>query len=332
MSIYHSDSQLTLHNGDALEVLRGLPSESVNCCVTSPPYFGLRNYNVDGQIGLEPTPEEFIARLVDVFREVRRVLTDDGTCWVNIGDSYAATSGSSGASLKSTLATKPTAPKTAAQRAIGSWKRGIGECKPKDLIGIPWMLAFALRADGWFLRQDIIWSKPNPMPESVTDRCTKSHEYVFMLSRSSRYFYDADAIKEPAISTDIKKFTDGGTDKQRGHSRRHAGFNGRYAERLASSGAPEFRNRRSVWSVATNPYPEAHFATYPPELIRPCILAGCPVGGVTLDPFAGSGTTGEVANKFGRKALLIELNPEYCELIMKRNCQKTLFAGAEVAA
>lgn len=273
---------------------------------------GLRDYGVDGQIGLEQTPEEYIAKLVDVFREVRRVLKDDGTLWVNIGDSYAHSMRQSGAVHAG-----------AKQNSnAGSIRDGFKRCpdglKEKDLIGIPWMLAFALRADGWYLRQDIIWAKPNPMPESVADRCTKSHEYIFMLSKSSRYFYDADAIKEPAVSTDLKKFTDGGLDKQRGHSRRHAGFNGRYAERLAQDGVPESRNRRSVWTIPTRPYAEAHFATYPPDLIRPCILAGCPVGGVVIDPFAGSGTTGKVALENGRSAILCELNPEYIKLIEKR--------------
>jgi len=323
MSIYHSDSQLTLHNGDALAVLRTMESESVNCCVTSPPYFGLRDYKVDGQIGLEPTPEEFIAKLVDVFREVRRVLKDDGTLWVNIGDSYhATTSNNGGYSAKSTLAgfTNPSTKGRQAQESGNRVKIETG-VKPKDLIGIPWMLAFALRADGWYLRSEIIWHKPNPMPESVTDRPTKAHEQIFLLSKSAQYFYDAEAVQEQGVGRE----TYFGSDRySKGSGRNDAG----------SYNATEraFRNRRSVWSIASSPYAAAHFATFPPALIEPCILAGCPAGGVVLDPFAGSGTTAQVANKFGRRAILIELNREYCDLILKRNCQKTLFAGAEVAA
>lgn len=469
--------------GDCIEQMRTLPAGSVHTCVTSPPYFGLRDYEQDGQIGLEATPDAYVARLVEVFREVRRVLRDDGTLWLNLGDSYAATSRSSGASMSSTLNTKPTAAKTAAQRDRGAWKTGIGDAKHKDLLGIPWRVAFALqqpfytgkvaseldrvwlaamidaegcitaseyetgdrtksniyisitnasvpviekcgrlfpqakenvyqkggvvnrtvfrwdveRMDqkalflreiypylvakrkqaiigytfiemqrglpskkkgylpeqkekrswlvkalstlnkggdvdlpgwtieppslfepGFYLRQDIIWHKPNPMPESVRDRCTKAHEYLFMLSKGPRYSYDADAIKEPAVSTEIKKFTDKGDDKQRGHGRRHAGFNGRYAERLADKGVPDTRNRRSVWTVTTKPYAGAHFATFPPDLIEPCILAGCPPGGTVLDPFGGSGTTAGVAVKHGRRAILCELNPEYVALMPAR--------------
>lgn len=339
MSIYHEDSQLTLHNGDALAVLRTMESESVNCCVTSPPYFGLRDYGVDGQIGLEPTPEKFIAKLVEVFREVRRVLKDDGTLWVNIGDSYAGSRPSPGrndtdktyrnenapAKIKNNFGKQP---QCATCGRFSRWIDGDWFCdhspknyKSKDLIGIPWMLAFALRADGWYLRSEIIWHKPNPMPESVTDRPTKAHEQIFLLSKSAQYFYDAEAVQEQGVGRE----TYFGSDRySKGSGRNDAG----------SYNATEraFRNRRSVWSIASSPYAAAHFATYPPELIKPCILAGCPSGGVVLDPFAGSGTTAQVANKFGRRAVLIELNREYCELILKRNCQKTLFAGAEVAA
>lgn len=350
---YYEDNMLRLFNGSALNVLRTLPDGSVNCGVTSPPYYGLRDYKVDGQIGLEETPEEYVAKLVDVFREVRRVLKDDGTLWVNIGDSYAG-SGPSGARYQSKT-TKEREGKTtdgAFRISKSLIERGLtyAEKKPipppglksKDLIGIPWMLAFALRADGWYLRQDIIWAKPNPMPESVTDRCTKAHEYIFMLSKSARYYYDQDAIKEPAIYGDDDRkgraleahkrnptaSVNGirpRSDKQRGHSRRHAGFNKRWDAMEKAEQCSGMRNKRSVWTVATKPYAEAHFATYPPELIRPCILAGCPVGGVVLDPFAGSGITALVANELGRKAVLIELNKDYCDLAMKRNRQKVIW-------
>lgn len=316
----------TLHIGDAQSVLTSLPNESVNCVVTSPPYYGLRDYGVDGQIGLEQSPQEYIDKLVAVFREARRVLVSDGTCWINIGDSYAGSWGAQsrenpgnqassmlqGGSMLS--ARQITAhPK---RTHTGSVKNTPG-LKPKDLMGIPWRLAFALQADGWYLRQDIIWSKPNPMPESVRDRCTKSHEYLFLLSKSQRYYWDAEAIAEPAaIGFNGSSFTseyDRATKSGLGEGDRR--------ER-------ETRNKRSVWTVSTKPYREAHFATFPPELIEPCVLAGCPVGGVVLDPFAGSGTTGEVAIAQGRKALLIELNPEYGELIKRRvkSQQQRLFA------
>lgn len=569
--IYHQDSQLTIHHGDALEVLRTLPSESVNCCVTSPPYFGLRDYGVKGQIGLEETPEAYITRLVDVFREVRRVLTDDGTLWVNIGDSYANDGNGGGGSFakdgircaepgtdknkrpfwklggsgisanlanclhriieggvvfiagrcaltisaegddvllsdhlapdgelspffgvqrvllkqrdndfcqvlnflnpiadcrigtgftwtrpshadleivldssqnvgvivaqhelnaKSTFgvavtseaaedgkaplaiekAAEPIAESVANAQPIrnsisldpgsegllnvhavnepvtfrdafypaacglrnfrvtkaseqqfalslmggivqltvgcvgqlyisnrfGSLchyselydqaKRKSNALQPKQELGIPEMLKRALMEDGWICRQTIIWHKPNPMPESVTDRCTKAHEYVFMLSKSGRYFFDADAVKETAKDWGTRNRVN---DKKNGATglKPHSGFGN---ENYAETG----RNRRSVWTVATQPYPEAHFATYPPALIEPCILAGCPIGGVVLDPFGGSGTTAQVANKLGRRAVLIELNREYCELIIRRNCQKTIWAvnAQEVAA
>lgn len=294
--------------GDCLESMKTLDSQSVNCCVTSPPYYGLRDYGHEGQIGLEETPQAYVDRLVEVFREVKRVLRDDGTLWLNLGDSYAA---------NRTYQVPPTKWKALDFKKSNASKVPEG-LKAKDLIGIPWMVAFALRADGWYLRQDIIWSKPNPMPESVKDRPTKSHEYIFLLSKSEKYYYDHESVMEDAVSTEVKKFTDGGVDKQRGHSRRHAGFNGRYAERMAVEGVPTKRNRRSVWSVGTCPYKGAHFAVFPPALIEPCILAGCPKGGVVLDPFGGSGTTAQVAMKNGRNAILCELNPEYEPLIHER--------------
>ena len=257
--------------GDCIEKMRELEDQSIHTCVTSPPYFGLRDYGMDGQIGLEDTPDAFVARLVEVFREVRRVLRNDGTLWLNLGDSYAANRSYQVEQTKG-------GPKHGVAQAVsGRPQRALDYgIKPKDLIGIPWRVAFALQADGWYLRQDIIWHKPNPMPESVKDRCTKAHEYIFMFSKSAKYFYDAEAVKEPSVTKDAAKFTDGGKDKQRGHSRRHAGFNGRYAEKLALDGVPETRNRRSVWTVATKPYKDAHFATFPPDLIEPCILAGAP--------------------------------------------------------
>ena len=306
-----------VHVGDCLESLRAMPERSVNCCVTSPPYWGLRDYGVSGQLGLEPTPEAYVAKMVDVFREVRRVLRDDGTLWLNLGDSYA------------------NPPSGQAQRAIngqgGDYGRGgfpkseahVGKLrhsippglKPKDLVGIPWRVAFALQADGWYLRQDIIWAKPNPMPESVTDRCTKSHEYVFLLSKSAKYFYDAEAVKEAA---ETKPHARGGTHEALGGPMDrggHSQYDAAHQSRVWGDGT---RNRRSVWQISTRPYKGAHFATFPPALIEPCIKAGCPVGGTVLDPFGGSGTTGRVANDLGRNAVLCELNPKYVDLIRER--------------
>ena len=311
-----------LHVGDCLESLRSLPDQSVHCCVTSPPYFGLRNYGVDGQIGLEQTPDQYVARLVAVFREVRRVLQDDGTLWLNIGDSYAGSWGNQGRKTErgtqrpiNGAMMQPVHdgryPSTGSN--TGSLARTPG-CKNKDLIGIPWMLAFALRADGWYLRQDIIWHKPNPMPESVRDRCTKAHEYVFLLSKSERYFFDSKAIKEPAFSTAPSR--NGFAGRQGGSERVGPQSGGSGTDERWQPGGK--RTRRSVWSVATKPYKGAHFATFPPDLIEPCILAGCPVGGVVLDPFGGSGTTAGVAIKHGRSAILCELNPDYAALIPDR--------------
>jgi DNA modification methylase len=305
-------------HGDALTVLKTLESKSVNMCVTSPPYYGLRDYGVDGQIGLEDTPEQYIARLVDVFREVRRVLRDDGTLWLNIGDSYNGYQKGSGGTGK--MSAKQNSNK-GANYAVGGQplKMDIKGLKHKDLIGIPWMLAFALRADGWYLRQDIIWHKPNPMPESVRDRCTKAHEYIFLLSKSGKYYYDREPIREP-----VKKGCDGTI---RAISRERSGpvdvGNGAHiSERVYNEikGA----NKRSVWTIATKPFKGAHFATFPPSLITPCILAGCPEGGIVLDPFFGSGTTGEVAAKLMRKWIGIELNPKYIEIAERRTAQTTL--------
>jgi site-specific DNA-methyltransferase (adenine-specific) len=403
--------------GNCLERLRELPDESVQCCVTSPPYWGLRDYGtgqweggdagcdhrangerrqlphgdgrpvetdsyaqtrtllagvgatfkdvcgkcgatrIDQQLGLEKTPEEYIAKMVEVFREVRRVLRDDATLWLNVGDSYAAGGG------KQVVQTKN------ASHGLDGMRHKTPGFKPKDLVGIPWMLAFALRADGWHLRQDIIWAKPNPMPESVTDRCTKSHEYIFLLSKSAKYYFDHEAIKEPSVTCDPRRpYTSQGAwdmdgrpeDQQHGgepRSFKGSKFNqgktaehqlGRASAKPRTAGNKshklvteyegsdseehrtaaglmkiadvpwETRNKRDVWTVATQPYKEAHFATFPPKLIEPCILAGSKPGGIVLDPFAGSGTTGVVALRHKRDFIGIELNPDYITLINKR--------------
>ena len=308
-------STVTIHVGDCLDTLRRMPDGSVQCCVTSPPYYGLRDYGHDGQIGLEATPEAYVARMVEVFREVRRVLRDDGTLWLNLGDSYAATSRSSGASMASTLKSKPTAAKTPAQRERGTWKTGIGDAKPKDLLGIPWRVAFAFQADGWYLRQDIIWHKPNPMPESVRDRCTKSHEYVFLMAKSQRYYYDAEAISEAGAWCGKQLgIVRGKKVRAESMGRKPSGNEVPGADATS----PGRRNRRSVWTITTKPFSGAHFAVMPPDLADLCIRAGCPEGGVVLDPFGGAGTVGLMADRRGRDAVLCELNPEYAELARRR--------------
>lgn len=355
--------------GDWVDVLKTLPSESVQMCCTSPPYWGLRDYKMPSQIGLEKSPGLYVEKMVEGFREVRRVLREDGTLWLNLGDTYAG-GGNGGGGSFATHAIHGADKNEAARK---------GECrspsgyKPKDLIGIPWMVAFALRADGWYLRCDIIWSKPNPMPESVTDRPTKAHEYIFLLTKSARYYYNHEAIKEQPSPELIEQIEDGYNgkalkdylgssvqdaratksriingyrnriDTQRGHSRHHAGFNDKWdtlttaeqalcgrnkrdvwtvpedeVDQFLKWKAEHDRNKRSVWTVAPANYPEAHFATFPPNLIKPCILAGSMPGDTVLDPFGGSGTTGQVALELGRKAILIELNPEYIELIKQR--------------
>jgi DNA modification methylase len=302
-------------NGDCIEMMKTLPDQSVNCCVTSPPYFGLRDYGHEGQIGLEETPEAFVQKMVEVFREVKRVLRDDGTLWLNLGDSYYNYRPGKGQALakQSCASNDQDLPQLCARR--GNKLDGL---KEKDLIGIPWRVAFALQADGWYLRQDIIWHKPNPMPESVQDRCTKAHEYIFLLSKSPKYYFDNDAVREPTATP-----IDGrGSTEQRkalGHPTRYGMANRGEGWSMPSISAPEGgRNKRSVWTVTTKPYAGAHFATFPPELIRPCILAGCPKGGVVLDPFGGSGTTAAVANEENRNAILCELNPDYIPLINER--------------
>jgi DNA modification methylase len=352
---------LTLLQGDALEKLQSLESKSVQCCVTSPPYWGLRDYGtaaweggevecehkrfnayptglvgtdqaqqnskffkdacpkcgarrIDSQLGLEPTPEVYIENMVAVFRQVGRVLRDDGTLWLNMGDSYAAQGGSKEAGLyqdkRNVLATWQQARKPAC---------GL---KPKDLCGIPWLLAFALQADGWYLRSDIIWHKPNPMPESVTDRPTKAHEYIFLLTKSERYFYDAEAIREPSdLSVSIEEY-----ERIKANGTWPSGGITRYAGSLKDAPSiahPLGRNKRSVWTIPTQPYADAHFATFPEELPKLCILAGSKPSDIVLDPFAGSGTTGQVAIELGRKVILIELNPDYCEMIQVR-CTTTI--------
>ena len=303
--------------GDCRDTMRRWAAESVKAqtCVTSPPYFGLRDYGHPGQIGLEQTPEEYIAAMVEVFRCVRDVLADDGTLWLNIGDSYASMQ-RSGKKESPGVGAKQEMPPI---RTRVRWGKGggtnffwripteqYGEIKPKDLIGIPWMLAFALRADGWYLRQDIIWHKPNPMPESVRDRCTKSHEYVFLLSKSERYYFDSEAMKEDAIHSDR---TAGNKRPQKGAG--VAGMEIRGGLLAAQQKVYEKRNRRSVWTVATRPYKGAHFATFPTALIEPCILAGSRPGDIVLDPFMGSGTTAQVSIQHGRQYLGCELNPDY---------------------
>lgn len=283
--------------GDARSRLRELPDGYAQTCITSPPYFGLRDYGVDGQIGLEQTPEEFVGELVDVFREVRRVLRDDGTLWLNLGDSYASAQRSDGGKQN---------------RLTGS---GL---KNKDLIGIPWRVAFALQAEGWYLRQDIIWHKPNPMPESVRDRCTKAHEYLFLLSKSEKYYFDSESIKEPLAVSNAQRTTSSYDTAQR-YGAGNGGNTGldAYAAKMRS-GEITTKNKRSVWTVTTKPFKGAHFATFPPDLIEPCVLAGAPIGGMVLDPFGGAGTTALVADKFGRESTLIELNPEYAALASER--------------
>jgi len=287
---------LQILQGDCRLTLPTLPPESVNCIVTSPPYYRLRDYKCAGQIGMEPCWEAYVSELAFAFRQCRRVLKENGTCWVNLGDTYGGL---------------------------------------KDLLGIPWRVAFALQADGWFLRQDIIWAKPNPMPESVTDRCTKSHEYLFLLTKSERYWYDQDAIAEAAVYADGcngSSFIDGRdltthptVSRKPRKSVKRGGFNGKTN---AMEGRESFRairatrNRRSVWTIPTQPCSMAHFAVMPEALVKPCILAGCPVGGTVLDPFGGSGTVGKVAEELGRNSILCELNPEYIELQKIRTAQQ----------
>jgi DNA modification methylase len=341
--------------GDCLQQMKSLAPQSVHCCVTSPPYWGLRDYGCDGQIGLEKTPEEYVAKMVEVFREIRRVLREDGTVWLNLGDSYASspTKGGSGPNGKNGYGEKyARAMRRGSGRADGivtdESPRNRDGCtippglKPKDLCGIPWRVAFALQTDGWYLRSDIIWHKSNPMPESVTDRPTKSHEYVFLMSKSARYYYDAEAIMEPTSGNAHARKANGrnsrmcveraaGREQSKPNpSRSHipgvtpksaapgSGIKANESFHAAVTDLVAYRNKRSVWTVATHPFKSAHFATFPPKLIEPCILAGCVSGGTVLDPFGGSGTTGQVALELGRNAILIELNPDYVKLARDR--------------
>lgn len=365
-----------IHNLSVPEGLKILPDSSINCCVTSPPYYGLRDYGNSEQIGLEETPELFVQKLVEVFREVKRVLKKDGTLWLNLGDSYAGSGKGIGSDHGKAVFTDKEIPKTKWRKSDknndrnGEWcnRNGIGyiqNLKPKDLIGIPWLVAFALRADGWYLRQDIIWNKPNPMPESVTDRCTKAHEYIFLLSKSSKYYYDQNAIKTPVSDDTILRMGRGvsennknvnGAPGQTPHSLSQPRDNIKYPGRSprkgidtkgcnqgSEKGIPAmaingrgvnghsgyfnkegnligggFANKKSVWTVTTKPFSEAHFATFPEDLILPCILAGCPEGGIVLDPFMGAGTTGLVAVKNNRNYIGFEINPEYIKIAEKR--------------
>jgi DNA modification methylase len=345
-------------NADVMDGLAQLPDESVHCVVTSPPYWGLRDYGVPGQLGLEPTLGEHIEAMVKVFREVRRVLRKDGTLWLNYGDCYASSvNGRKAADIVDddrTFRDKPIStvgpiwrPRNPDKNGGNSNRNGVSvdsgsNLKPKDLCGVPWRVAFALQADGWWLRQDIIWSKPNPMPESIKDRCTKAHEYLFLLAKSERYYFDAEAIAERRVDSNGSRFE---AIQKHGTTRSSkavpAAVNpiSPYVSQIAYRGlkgvgttfgseSVETRNKRSVWEIATQPFPEAHFATFPPALIEPCIKAGCPQAwpcsdgttkpGTVLDPFGGSGTTGLVSDRLKRNAILIELNPEYAAMAEKR--------------
>ena len=329
-------SSFSLLLGNCLDVLSTLPESSVQCCVTSPPYWGLRDYGVDGQLGLEETPDAYVANMVAVFRAVRRVLRDDGPLWLNLGDSYSGAAGGNnrgegagGGKERGKAMGFGTLPKR---------KDLEGGLKHKDLAGIPWRVAFALQADGWWLRQDIIWHKPNPMPESVTDRCTKAHEYIFLLTKSARYYYDNEAVKEPQTCSDPRLIKSGIVrSREYGYSTKENELrtgNRKYDDvpiNYAGNGTnvkghkgnsmntlDGKRNKRSVWTVTTKPYRDAHFATFPPKLIEPCILAGSAADTLVLDPFSGAGTTGVVAVQHGRRYIGIELNPDYLEMSRKR--------------
>lgn len=410
-----------LRQGDVLEVLRTLPDESVHCCVTSPPYWGLRDYGtakwsgglpdcdhsynhgtqgktgdradrtftaqavykdvcrkcgairVDKQIGLEATAAEFVAKMVEVFSQVKRVLRADGTCWLNLGDSYATGAGAvgncPGGGKQGERWTGHDKSITAHQQErtghcgvhAESPKHSFGAIgpktqpnrmpqeglKPKDLVGIPWRVAFALQADGWWLRSDIIWAKPAPMPESVTDRPTRSHEYIFLLAKSERYYYDSEAIKEPAsLGTHQRRRVPAGwhqgnrlteglppaSQPDRKLAKRGSGIKNNESFDAAMAVMPDTRNKRDVWTVNSDPFPEAHFATFPPALILPCVLAGCPEGGIVLDPFAGAATTLLVAQENGRNSIGIELNEDYIEIGLRRLSQMPMFPAPSAVA
>jgi DNA modification methylase len=316
--------------GDCRDRLRELPDQSVQCVVTSPPYFGLRDYGVEGQMGAEASPKKYARAMAEVFREVWRVLRDDGTVWLNLGDSYAGSWGAQGRSGsmadRSVVSAREIEAHPKGQSHTGSTKDS--DYKPKDLMGIPWRVAFALQDDGWYLRQDIVWHKPNPMPESVTDRCTKSHEYIFMLTKSPRYYFDAEAIKESQTASTKARLSQPKIGQQSGSYRQPGKTNG---PMNAVGGRADSRNKRSVWTIATRPYKGACFATFPPELVEPCILAGAPRGAMVLDPFAGSGTTGYVADYLQRDATLMELNPQYADLVRECLAYTGMFNPLEVA-
>lgn len=336
----------TIHNTDCLNGMKLLQDNSVDCCVTSPPYWGLRDYGVDGQIGLEETPEMFVKKMTAIFEEVRRVLKPEGTLWLNLGDSYAGSGKGKGDIHKNSTI-------NGSHHYIGDVHTGKSSCKPKDLVGIPWMVAFALRDAGWYLRQDIIWSKPNPTPESVKDRCTKAHEYIFLLSKSRKYYFNNEAIKTPLKDASVARLIQN-IENQQGSDRVPGKTNGNMKAvrpkrnprpsdnrkgNQGTGGIPiglngsSFKNhlkedgdllhgskanKKSVWSIATSPYKEAHFATYPQKLIVDCIKAGCPEEGIVLDPFMGAGTTALVARKLNRNYIGFELNKEYVEIANKR--------------
>ena len=327
MKPYYEDDSVQLYHGDACAALAAMPAESVNCIVTSPPYFGLRDYGMDGQIGAEPSPAEFVSALVSVFREARRVLADDGTLWLNLGDSYSGSWGNQG--RKEERGTQRPINKPMMQpvhdgRYGDTERRNTGAIRPgmppaKNLMGIPWRVAFALQDDGWILRNDIIWAKPNAMPESVTDRLSTRHEHVFMFSKKLRYWFDLDPIREPHVSSPGRE----GENFMRGQKAiRPVGPNsGAYSE--------HGRNPGDVWTIATQPFSEAHFATMPPALAERCIQAGCKPGGVVLDPFSGSGTTGQAAARHGRRYVGIDLNRDYLDLSLRtRLIQPSLITEA----
>lgn len=333
MSVYYADDSVTLLHGDALAQLRTLPAGSVDCCVTSPPYYGLRDYGVEGQLGLEASPEGYVARVVEVFAEVRRVLADDGTCWVNLGDSYSSSGGHTNHGESSQLAGVRSSRLSGGRQVVAAQRgltRPVEGLPPKNLLGIPWRVALALQADGWVLRQEVIWSKRSCMPESVTDRPTRSHEQVFLLTKAPRYWYDADAIREESDPAQTE------------HNERYARVYAAQADRAAATGqpgnvnsagvhsrpGPPGRNARSVWHLSPQPFPEAHFATFPLALAERCVLAGCRPGGVVLDPFSGSGTTGLAATKHGRRYVGIDLSAEYLDLSLRtRLAQGVLVDG-----
>ena len=337
----------SFYQGDCREVLAELPAESIQCVVTSPPYWGLRDYGTDGQLGLEQTPDEYVANMVEVFHAVRRVLRKDGTVWLNLGDSYS--SGGRTTTTNDTL--RGDTPVNVTRTPV------VEGIKPKDLVGIPWRVAFALQADGWYLRSDIIWSKPNPMPESVTDRPTKAHEYIFLLTKSPHYYYDADAIREPnhdsyhghrgttegrikmqsamrdrSDKAAMDRYATNGRNKRSvwevdtkyqdatygGGGTSFKGHSGHYKADGSLIDNPLGRNKRDVWEITTQAYPDAHFATFPEALVKPCILAGTKEQDTVLDPFAGSGTVMQVAQGFGRNSIGVELNDEYIDLAVKR--------------